>query len=302
MIIGHSKNVCFLENALKSGCLSHAFCFTGPEQVGKRTVAEHLASLVLNVEPEKLFSHGDYHYVKREVDEKKDKLKKDISIAQAKLINAFLANRSWFGGRKVVVIDEAETLNIEASNALLKSLEESVEDSLIILLTVDDRLLPITIRSRCQMVHFSLLSPEEMAEGLGPLGFAKEKIPQAIECSWGRPGRAIDLLSDEEKFINEINEINRIKSLAGAPFYKKLAAIEDVFGDKEDAIRGRDRIRLIINTWTMVWRDYLRGGSLDSNFDRRQAITVIDEFGRIQELIKQNVHPRLLIEKIILKI
>lgn len=292
----------FLENALKSGCLSHALCFVGPDQIGKRTVAEHLSSLVLGVEHGKLMSHTDFHYVKREIDEKKDRLKKDISIEQAKAINSFLANRSWFGGRKIVVIDEAETLNIEAANALLKSLEESVENSLIILLAVDEHYLPSTIRSRCQMVQFSLLSNEDLTNGLQSFNYNPEKIPYAVEYSWGRPGRAIELLSDDEKYNNEINEINRVKSLVGAPFYKKLAIIEDMFGDKEDAIRGRDRIRSIINTWTMVWRDYLRGNTAGPLIERRHALEIIEECGQIQELIKQNVHPRLLIEKLVLKI
>ena len=299
MIIGNQNNLRFLENALKNSNLGHALCFVGPDQIGKRTIAKYLSSIVLKTEPDKLASHADFHYIKREVDEKKDRLKKDISIAQAKSVNSFLANRSWFGGKKVVIIDEAETMNIEAANALLKSLEESVENSLFFLLTVNDDFLPITIKSRCQIVNFSLLPHNELISGLISRGYDSEKIDEVIKFAWGRPGRAIEMLEDEEKFNNEINEISRIRSLINAPFYKKLKEIEDIFGDKNDAVRGRDRISSIINTWTMVWRDYLRD---EKNINRHFAFEVIEEFSRAQQLIKQNIHPRLLIEKIILKI
>jgi len=302
MIIGHRKNLDFLETALATGRLSHAYCFVGPDQVGKRTVARHIAAKLLNTEPEKLGAHPDYFYIEREVDEKKNRLKKDISVAQAKLVRNFLQNKSWLAGGKAVLIDEAEAINEEAANALLKTLEEAAENSLIILLTVNDKLLPETVRSRCQIIQFDFLPTDEIAAGLRTLGHGEELSRKAASLAWGRPGRAIGLVS-EAGAIGDIElEISRVKSLVNAPFYKKLEATESLFGDKDDAIRGRDRLREILDIWIMLWRDAMRGESVFGNGSPHEAAEMINELQTARGLLGQNIHPRLLMERILLKI
>jgi DNA polymerase-3 subunit delta' len=302
MIIGHRKNLDFLETAMGCGQLSHAYCFVGPNQIGKRTVARHIAAKLLKTEPEKLGVHPDFFYIEREVDEKKNRLKKDISVAQAKLIRNFLQNKSWLTGGKVVLVDEAEAINEEAANALLKTLEEATENSLIILLTVNDKLLPETVRSRCQIIQFDYLSAEEIAGGLRQLGHGEELSQKVAALAWGRPGRAIGLVS-EAGAIGDIElEISRAKSLVNAPFYKKLEATESLFGDKDDAIRGRDRLREILDIWIMLWRDAMRGEPVFGGGSPYDAAAMINELQTTRGLLGQNIHPRLLMERILLKI
>ena len=138
MLIGHAKILEFFENALKSGSLSHAYCFVGQGQVGKRTLAKILAAKILKTDLSKLSCHPDFYYLERIEDEKTGKLKKEISIAQARYLKTHLIGKSWSGGYKVVIVDEAELLNEESSNALLKTLEEPKAKTIFFLLTENE--------------------------------------------------------------------------------------------------------------------------------------------------------------------
>ena len=94
--------------------------------MGKRKIAQFVASQLLGVSEDKLTTHPDYYYLARLSDEKLASLK-DISIGQAREMRGRLQNRSWLGGYQITIIDEAELLNEESGNALLKILEEPGE-------------------------------------------------------------------------------------------------------------------------------------------------------------------------------
>jgi DNA polymerase-3 subunit delta' len=84
-------------------------------------------------------------------------------------IQSFLAVRSLLGGRKVVIVDDAEKMTAQAQNCLLKTLEEPPADSLIILIAHDEHRLFPTIVSRCQRVRFERLSNDEMGRAAAAL-------------------------------------------------------------------------------------------------------------------------------------
>ena len=90
-----------------------------------------------------------------------------------------IALKSFMGGRKIAVIDDADDLNVEGANALLKTLEEPPPDSLLILIgTSVERQLP-TIRSRSQMIHFHPLP----AETVERLLLARQSIEDPAEAA-----------------------------------------------------------------------------------------------------------------------
>lgn len=304
MIIGHEENLDFLEKARVGGRLAQVYCFSGPDQVGKRSVARELAGRIFNLEPEKLERHPDFFFLEREFDEKKEQLKKDISVNQARSARAFLANRSWLGGWKIVVVDEAERLSEEAANALLKSLEETEEGSLVILLTIDEGVLPATVRSRCQILRFSLVADEKMRVGLNQIGHSGERLERALAAAWGRPGKVIQLLSDVGLLEDYESETSRWGELFSLPFYARLERLKDIFEDK-DATRGRDRLKKIMELWTMNWREVLLGrrplaGGTPPDAPARAA-AAIETLAAARALLDRNVNSRLVAEKILLK-
>lgn len=306
VIIGHKNIVSFLEKALENKALSHAYCFVGPDSVGKRTMACYLASKILNTEPEKLSTHPDFFHLVREVDEKKGKLKKDLSVAQAKQVRNFLQNRSWFeNGTRITVIDEAELLNSEAANALLKTIEETNDNSLMFLLTTDDKALPATVRSRCQVINFDLVSDDEIVAGLKKMDFAGQAAKEAADLAWGRPGRAVQLLKDPELLQEYKNELERWQKLLSQPFYAKLKNTEDLFDDKDQS-RGGEKIKRTVDVWIMLWREFLLkqiAGKKDSAMElpSDKILEIIDDLRAVRGYLNRNINPRLLMEQILLK-
>ena len=261
----------------------------------KRTLARQFAASLLKVSEEKLDSHPDFFYLERAEDEKTGKLKKDIIISQSRDLRARLQSRSWLNGYRVSIIDEAELLNGASGNALLKILEEPPEKSVLFLLTENDQVVLPTIKSRAPALFFSLVKNEEIVQGLIGMGKTKEEAERAAEWSWGRPGKAIELANSKDLQTDYLKELERWKKIIDQPFYSKLKIIEEIFGDKNDAVRGRGKLQNILDIWIMEWRKKM----LEKKSNN--APEIIDTLCEAKTFLRQNIHPRLLIEQAILK-
>ena len=128
--------------------LPHGLLIQGPGGCGEPLLAEHLVRRILSLEddrPAREIAHPDLRWVATED-------AAFIVVDQIRAVSDFLVQRPQRGPSKLVVIDEAERMNPNAANALLKSLEEPPADSFVVLVTsASERLLP-TVRSRCQSV------------------------------------------------------------------------------------------------------------------------------------------------------
>ena len=300
MIIGHQKIVSFFKEAMTENRLAQAYCLVGPDGVGKRKIAQFVASQLLGVSEDKLTTHPDYYYLARLSDEKTGKLKKDISIGQAREMRGRLQNRSWLGGYQITIIDEAELLNEESGNALLKILEEPGERNVFFLLTEDDASLLSTVRSRCQLFYLPLVAVEEIFNELKKLGHDENIARASAAIAWGRPGRAIGFAESPEERENYLKEVARWDKTLDEPFYLKLKSVEDLFGDKIDHIRGRDKLQATLDLWMMLWRNYIVSDS-NNNFSPTEAVAIIDRLREAKRLLGQNIHPRLLVEESLLR-
>ncbi len=242
----------FFDNAIKSGNLAHAYCFIGCDQTGKRAVAKYLSAKILGVAEEKLDKYPDFCYLERGIDEKTDKLKKNISIAQARDLRARLANHSWFGGYQVAVVNEAELFNSESANALLKILEEPGAKSVFFLLAENEQTVLPTIRSRCQQFYFGLVAEEIISTGLTARGVEEETAKRLAGFAWGRPGRAIAMAEDQELENQYIIELQRWQKMIGAPLHVKWKQLDDLFAEKEDTARRQLRLKKVLDILTML--------------------------------------------------
>ena len=301
MIIGHERIVKFFDNAIKNGGIGHAYCLVGSNGIGKLTLANYISGQVLETEENKLSTNPDYCYLERATDEKTGKLKKDISVKQARALRERLQSSSWLGKGQAIVINEAELLSIEAANALLKVLEEPPKKSIIFLLTTDDNLLLPTIRSRCQTFYLSSVNDAELEKSLKDLGAEVGLAGEIVKMAWGRPGRAISALNDVMLRQSYRDEITRVHNLIALPFYGKVAALEDLFGKKDDDhISKRDHWKTVLDIWQMEFRNILCGkSSWSQKFSQKQITIILDKIKLAQDLMGKNINPRLIIEEIL---
>lgn len=128
---------------------------------------------------------------------------KIIKIEEIRMIDDALSFKPFEASKKIVIVDDAETMNISSANAFLKTLEEPPGDSIIILVSSRPDRLPDTIRSRCSRINFEPLSTESCMQVL------KDRIPEeglelVTRLCMGRPGTALssDLVEEKTWFIN----------------------------------------------------------------------------------------------------
>ena len=170
-IVGHEQIITQLRHAIQSSRVAGAYLFVGPAGVGKETVAIHFAKSInclelgenpcgtcLSCRKTDAGNHPDLQIV--------GPSGAWIRIDQIRELQKRIVFRPFEGVRKIAILREAERMNLEAANCLLKTLEEPPAESVLILLTTNlDALLP-TIRSRCQIIKFNPLPPNELARYL----------------------------------------------------------------------------------------------------------------------------------------
>src|SRR5262245_11636097 len=182
-IRGHDAIVAKFRRALSKVRLASTFLFVGPAGIGKKAFAFKLAQGLLceRVPEAKLdpcgecpschqvlsLNHPDVDLVSKPADKAFIPLEQLIGDAEHRMREGLCYNialKPYSGRRKVAIIDDADYLNKEGANCLLKTLEEPPPQSLLILIgTSEQRQLP-TIRSRCQIVRFAPLSEADVAE------------------------------------------------------------------------------------------------------------------------------------------
>ncbi|PJA89725.1 MAG: hypothetical protein CO137_02710 [Candidatus Magasanikbacteria bacterium CG_4_9_14_3_um_filter_32_9] len=302
-ILGHEKIVNFFDKVLENGRFGHAYLFVGPESLGKKAVAMQIASKLLNSSVENLHKEFGFSFVEQEIDQKTGKTKKGISIDQIRDLINFLSQKSFVKGYKIAIINNAHKMSSITSNALLKTLEEPKGETVLFLITENLDELPSTIISRCQIVHFEPIEQDIIFNYLLELKIDKEKAKEIAELSLGLPGKAIDFVENSGKFDFYKKEIERFESMFGKPFYEKRACVEEIFGNKTDHIAQRDEIRHILSVWQFILSSFLKNAcSVKSGLTYDSYIKLNDSISEAKNLISFNIHPRLLIENILLLI
>ncbi len=211
-LVGHDAAEAAMLEALQGGRLHHAWLITGPDGVGKATLAYRFARRLLAgsgatlemAATDPVFrrvaagTHADLLTIEREWDEKKKRMKKQIAAETARQIPPFLHLTPAEGGWRVVILDGAEDLNPQSANALLKVLEEPPARAVLMLVcSAPGRLLP-TIRSRCRHLALAPLDESQMERALGlylPAMSQADRLALAGLAD-GAPGRALALAED----------------------------------------------------------------------------------------------------------
>jgi DNA polymerase-3 subunit delta' len=302
-IVGHQKIIKFLERVLEKKNLAGAYIFSGFSGVGKFKAALLLAERILGqdsnrisdsliiLEPDREITFGN-SAVEEDVKSKNEK--KGIRVEEIRELKRKLSLSSS-SGKKVAIIRGAEKLNKSSQNALLKILEEPNEGLTLILVADDEKKLFPTIISRCQKIHFGIVSEKEMDQLID----SQEKklsaeVKQAIIFwSVGRPGLALEMLRNPEKLNFQIQSFEEAKKLLQETVFNKFSLAENLAKDTDLALKK-------MSVWVVGIRESLLKGKADFA-SQEKCLEIIDKINESQGLLKQtNANARLILENLFL--
>lgn len=260
-LIGHDDIAERFRRAIAAGRLASTFLFVGPAGVGKRSFAIKLAQSVLceRVPEEKLApcgecsacvqvlagTHPDVEILQKPADKAFIPLEALIGDDEHRMRDGLCYNialKPYSGRRKVAILDDADYLNKEGANCLLKTLEEPPAKSLIILIgTSEQRQLP-TIRSRCQIVRFQPLAIDQVAALLLSRGdvSSPDEAQRAAALSGGSLEAALRWLEPDLREFRAAF-LDYLSSPESNPqdFVKALSTFVDAAGKEAAAKRAR---------------------------------------------------------------
>jgi DNA polymerase-3 subunit delta' len=260
-LMGHDEIAARFRRALAGGRLASTFLFVGPAGIGKRSFALKLAQSVLCERvPETDLApcgqcpaclqvlagtHPDVEVVAKPADRAFIPLEALIGDDEHRMREGMCYNialKPYSGKRKIAILDDADYLNKEGANCLLKTLEEPPLGSLIILIgTSEQRQLP-TIRSRCQVVRFRPLAANEVAQLLLSQGHVANatEAERAAALAQGSLEAALHWLEPEfSEFRSAFLDYLSAAEAKPADFVKSLSAFVEAGGKEAAAKRAR---------------------------------------------------------------
>jgi len=318
-IIGQQRQLAALRAALANGRLHHAYLFLGPEGVGKRLTASALAKALhcrervhdycgacLNCRRIDDRNHPDVRVIEA------PSAKKEISIQQIRELERELRYRSFTGQRKIALIDPATSLNVASQNALLKTLEEPPQNSLIILIAAQEGGLLPTLRSRCLRLSFAPLLREEVRRYLQARGAGVAEAEAIAALSMGSIGAALalhraGLSENRKKWAEMLIELNR------GDYRRAMMQAEALAGSRDDA-------REFLN-WAESWYRDLSIARLGCsagdlvNLDMRReletqaaqtavepALSALAHIAAARTEVQRNLNRRMVLEKLLFRL
>lgn len=320
-IIGHQQIIEHLQNAISMDKVSHAYIFNGPAKSGKMMLAK---SFAMALQCEKHDANGcmECHSCKQALSgnqpdiiylqhEKPNTISVDDIRTQ---INNDIAVKPYASPYKIYIIDEAEKMNQQAQNALLKTIEEPPAYAVILLLTTNaDSFLP-TILSRCITLNLKVVPDDVIRDFL----MKEYQIPdyKADICTafaQGNVGKAIQLAGSED--FNEIKDsaIQLLKRINDIELYEMMEAIKHI-SDYKLSINDYFDIMTIWFRDVLLYKATSDANSLifkDEVYDiKTQASkssyrgieTIIDALDKAKRRLNANVNFDLVMELLLLTI
>lgn len=318
-VIGQERILALLDRSLAQGG-ARSYLLTGPRHVGKKTLALAMAR-ALNCQgaqppcEECQICHRISEAKHADVVTLGLGSKTEIGIDDIRNLQHFANLPPYEGTTKVFIIQSADYMSAEASNSLLKVLEEPPPNLVWILLAVDEsRLLP-TIISRCLRLELRPLSLAQIEETLTvSYSLPHERARLLARLSGGCIGWALSALSDSSVLDQRTQQVEAMLSLLPADLSQRFSFARDLASQFS---RERWAALDTLNVWITVWRDMMliKGGSPENVanldcFPRLEQHTAHLELDQIkdaiirlrsarQDLIR-NVNARLACESLVL--
>jgi DNA polymerase-3 subunit delta' len=327
--IGNEWAVNMLRKQVELGTTRHAYILSGPQGIGKRTLAiKFIQALNCNQSG----AHGNPClecrscrqveamqfadlFIVRLLDENSE-----IKIEQIKQAQRFLSLTPYESTSKTAIFLDFQLANLSAQNAMLKTLEESPGNSRLIITTDSTDLLLPTIVSRCEVINLRPVPAMELSFALMSQLKIESQLTELLgHISGGRYGYArhlaedSDLLDQRDTWLDEWNEI------LGMSLRHRFKFIESKLSRRAELKKQREMLQKMINCWTLFARDVLLTSSGTSgepiNIDRKDQILsisknsdpekmagIIHNLEKASERIDTNCNIRLVMETLMLEV
>ncbi|MCI9428050.1 MAG: DNA polymerase III subunit delta' [Eubacterium sp.] len=320
-IIGHETIIEYFRNAISMDKVSHAYILNGEDKSGKLMLAEAFAA-ALQCEEKGMEPCGNCRSCKQAAGRNQPDIlyvshekPNTISVDDVrKQINDDIALKPYSSKFKIYIVDEAEKMNVQAQNALLKTMEEPPSYAVILLLTVNaDSFLP-TILSRCVRLDLKPVSDEKIRKYLiEQKQVSKDQADICVAFAQGNVGKAIRL-SDSENFNEMKNSaISLIKRLDEIDLHGMMEAVKKItdykleINDYFDFIMIWYRDVLLYKATAdanrLIFRDEVYSIKKAASHSSYEGIeTILTALDKAKDRLRANVNFELLIELLLLTI
>jgi DNA polymerase III subunit delta' len=303
-IIGQDRAIRILLKTIERDRIPSSYLFAGESGIGKKLTAINLAK-VLNCltsqahdsrlttydccdacsSCKKIDSniHPDFTFIAPENGQ--------IRIEEIRAINDILSFKAFEGRYKIVIVDDADTLNQFSANAFLKTLEEPPAHSLIVLISSNPDRLPDTIRSRCSRINFMPL-PQNACEEVIRRGFSQVSrgkghksgeasrlavrdlhLSTMVQLSMGQPGKALseDLIEQRARFLALLKDMLHME--------------KDSWASREDMEKWFDHVLILLRDMAVM--KITRNETQLINSDLKEYIDTVSNAMDIKGIIEQ---------------
>jgi DNA polymerase III delta' subunit len=250
MLIGHQKQWDFLKRKFEQNQLSHAYLFTGANQIGKKAFAKEFIKMIsckstevkpcqkcVNCQMIERGSYPDLFLINPEEGG-------EITISKAREAQSFLSYKSYYGSLKFVIVDEAEKMNTEAQSCFLKTLEEPKGQTLLVLVSSKPEMLLPTIYSRCQNIKF--FRPKNLqpnSEKVAKEQVILSELLKVINSDFSEKFKYAKSIDFEKQKIGEILEV--LQKYFRKLLFAKIGVLKSKEADSYPILKIKKIIKLI---------------------------------------------------------
>ncbi len=325
-IFGHEGAVAYLKEQCKPNNIRHAYLITGPEGVGRLTLAKAFVKALNCQNPPAENDYCNDCVACRQIEAeawadlsilRPAENARELRIDQVRQMQQGLALAPYQSQWRVIIIPDFQNATVAASNALLKSLEEPPARAIIILTADARENLLETIASRCSILRLRPLGIQVCAKILqNQLDLDSEEAQRFAHLAGGRFGTAVRYAQDESQLDQYEDALAQLLDIFPQSKRQRLQHVESLSKGKGNQ---RQTVNHLLSVWLTFWRDLLIAQShaalplvnlrhesaikcLAAQLDLAQIETTLQAHEKGLEQLDANVNPRLLIENILLNI